>query len=145
MPEGKNHGIERNHSKRGSKTSICKIGNYFWDSTIDRIEKICFYTEELFVRINGKNEWKFSIILFWNWKSRDFITQISILNTKYYESPFKKLRVVNNDIMITKLSKNNFHKSNDKYYNLEIIFEKFILRGSINKSFEKDRKTNYFL
>ena len=29
MPEGKNHDIERSHSKRWSKTFICEIGNYF--------------------------------------------------------------------------------------------------------------------
>ena len=34
--------------------------------------------------------------------------QISILNTKYYESSFEKLRVRKNDIMMTKLSKNNY-------------------------------------
>ena len=34
MPEGKNHDIERSHSKRWSKTSICEIGNYFWDNPI---------------------------------------------------------------------------------------------------------------
>ena len=39
--------------------------------------------------------------------------QISILNTTYYEAPFEKLRVRKNDIMITKLSKNNSNKSND--------------------------------
>ena len=33
--EGKNHDIERSHSKRCSKTSICEIGNYFWDNTIE--------------------------------------------------------------------------------------------------------------
>ena len=34
MPEGKHHDIERSHSKRWSKTSICEIGNYFWDNPI---------------------------------------------------------------------------------------------------------------
>ena len=34
MPEGKNHDIERSHSKRWSKTSICEIGNYFWDNPV---------------------------------------------------------------------------------------------------------------
>ena len=29
--------------------------------------------------------------------------------------------------MITKLSKNNSNKSNNEYYNIERIFEKFIL------------------
>ena len=29
--------------------------------------------------------------------------------------------------MITKFSKNKFNKSNNEYYNLETIFEKFIL------------------
>ena len=29
--------------------------------------------------------------------------------------------------MITKCSKNKFNKSNNEYYNLETIFEKFIL------------------
>ena len=53
--------------------------------------------------------------------------QISILNTKYYEFPFEKLRVRKNNIMITKLSNNNSNKSNNKYYNLESIFEEFIL------------------
>ena len=53
--------------------------------------------------------------------------KISILNTKYYESPFEKYRVLKNDIMITKFSKNKFNKSNNEYYNLETIFEKFIL------------------
>ena len=53
--------------------------------------------------------------------------QISILNTKYYESPLEKLKVRKNDIMITKLSKNNSNKSNNQSYNLESIFEKFIL------------------
>ena len=53
--------------------------------------------------------------------------QISILDIKYYTSPFKKSRVRKNDIMITKFSKNNSNKSNNEYYNLESIFEKFIL------------------
>ena len=53
--------------------------------------------------------------------------QISILNTKYYKSPFEKLRVRKNDIMITKLSKHTSNKSNNKYYNLKCIIEKFIL------------------
>ena len=53
--------------------------------------------------------------------------QISILNTKYHESLFEKLRVRKNDNMITKLSKNNSDKSNNEYYNLKSIFEKFIL------------------
>ena len=61
----------------------------------------------------------------------DFFKQcrrnISILNTKYYESPFEKLKVGKNDIMITKFSKNNFNKSNNEYYNLESGFKKFIL------------------
>ena len=48
---------------------------------------------------------------------------MSILNTKYYESPFKNIRVRKNDIMITKVSKNNYNKSNNEYYNLESIFE----------------------
>ena len=51
----------------------------------------------------------------------------SILNTKYYESTFEKLRVQKNDIMINKLSKNNSNKSKNEYYKLESIFEKFIL------------------
>ena len=55
-------------------------------------------------------------------------TKYSILNTKYYESPFEKLKVRKNDIMITKLSKNNSNKLNNEYYNLESIFKKFILR-----------------
>ena len=33
--------------------------------------------------------------------------QISILNTKYHESPFEKLRVRKNDIMINKMSELN--------------------------------------
>ena len=53
--------------------------------------------------------------------------KISIVNTKYYESPFEKLRVRKNHIMTTKLSKNNSNKSINEYYNLESIFEKFIL------------------
>ena len=53
--------------------------------------------------------------------------QISILNTKLYESPIEKLIVRENDIMITKLSNNNSNKSNNEYYNLESVFEKFIL------------------
>ena len=53
--------------------------------------------------------------------------KISILNTKYYESPFEKLRRRKNDIMITKFSKNNSNNSNNAYYNLEGILEKFIL------------------
>ena len=51
--------------------------------------------------------------------------QISILNTKYFKFAFEKLRVRKNDIMIAKLSKNNSNKSNNEYYNLECIFEKF--------------------
>ena len=39
----------------------------------------------------------------------------------------KKLRVRKNDIVITKLSKNNSYKSSNEYYNLESIFKKFIL------------------
>ena len=54
--------------------------------------------------------------------------KISILNTKYYESPFEKLKVWKNDIMITNFSKNNSNKSNNEYYNLENMFEKFIFR-----------------
>ena len=54
-------------------------------------------------------------------------TKISILNTKYYESPFENFKVRKNDIMITKVSKNNSNKSNNEYYNTESIFEKFIL------------------
>ena len=90
----------------------------------------------------------FSIILFQNGESRGFIKliqiialkfniviilfktcrrKISILNTKYYESPLENLRVRRNDIIITKVSKNNSNKSNNEYYNLECIFEKFIL------------------
>ena len=53
--------------------------------------------------------------------------KISILNTKYYESSFEKLRVRKSDITITEVSKNNTNKSNNEYYNLESIFEKFIL------------------
>ena len=97
--------------------------------------KIC--TERLFVRVNDKIEWKFSITLFWNGKSRGFITlihimaskfsivltvfktsrkKINILNTKYYESSFKNFRVRKNDIMITVVSKNSSNKSNNEYY-----------------------------
>ena len=54
-------------------------------------------------------------------------SQISILNTTYYESPFENVRIQKNDIMITKLSKNNSNKLNNEYCNLESIFEKFIL------------------
>ena len=54
--------------------------------------------------------------------------KIKILNTtKYYESPVENFRVRKNDIMITKVSKNNSNKSNNEYYNLGSIFEKFIL------------------
>ena len=53
--------------------------------------------------------------------------KISILKTKYYESPFENFRVRKNDNMITKISKNNSNKSNNLYYNLESIFEKFTL------------------
>ena len=53
--------------------------------------------------------------------------QISILNTKYYESAFEKLRIPRNDNMITQLSKNNSNKSYNEYYNLRSIFKKFIL------------------
>ena len=53
--------------------------------------------------------------------------KISILNTKYYESPFESFRIRKDDIMITKVSKNNSNKLNNEYYNLESIFEKFIL------------------
>ena len=53
--------------------------------------------------------------------------QISILNTKYYESPFENLRVRKNDIMITKFPKNNSNESRNEYYDQESIFEKFIL------------------
>ena len=53
--------------------------------------------------------------------------KISILNTKYDKSPFKNFRARKNDIMITKVSKNNFNKLNNQYYNLESICEKFIL------------------
>ena len=41
--------------------------------------------------------------------------KISILNTKYYESPFENFRVRKNDIMTTKVSKNNCNKSNNEY------------------------------
>ena len=75
---------------------------------------------------------------------KTFRRQISTLYTKYYESPFEKLRVWKTDIMIIKLSKNNSNKSSNEYYNLESIFKKCI-RESFNKSLEKDRKTNYFL
>ena len=34
IPEGKNNDIERNYSKRWSKTYICGIRNYFWDNPI---------------------------------------------------------------------------------------------------------------
>ena len=53
--------------------------------------------------------------------------KISILNTKYFKSPFENFRGRKNDIMITKVSKSNSNKLNNKYYNLERIFEKFIL------------------
>ena len=48
--------------------------------------------------------------------------QISIFNTNYYVSPFKKLRARKNGIMIIKLSKNNLNKLNNDYYNMESIF-----------------------
>ena len=78
----------------------------------------------------------FSIILFYNGESRDFIIlihimvskfnivmtvfktcrrKISILNTKYYESPFDNFWVRKNVIMITEVSKNNSNKSNNEY------------------------------
>ena len=88
------------------------------------------YTKRFFVRVNDKNESKFILVSFQNGESRGFIIlihimeskfniattifniwkrQCSILNTKYYESPFEKLKVQKKDIMITnKLSKNNF-------------------------------------
>ena len=53
--------------------------------------------------------------------------KISIFNTKYYESPFENFKVRKNDIIITKVSKNNSKELNNEYYNLESIFEKFIL------------------
>ena len=49
--------------------------------------------------------------------------QISILNNKYYESLFGKLRVKKGNIMISKLSQNNSNKSENEYYNLGSIFE----------------------
>ena len=49
-----------------------------------------------------------------------------LVNTKYYESQFEKLKVRRNYIMIIKLFKNNSNKSNNEYYNLESIIEKFI-------------------
>ena len=52
---------------------------------------------------------------------------ISILNTKYYESLFKNLRVRKNDIMITKLSDNNFNVLNNEYHKIGSIFKKSIL------------------
>ena len=39
----------------------------------------------------------------------------------------KSLEHEKNDIMITKVSKNNSNKSNNEHYNLEGIFEKSIL------------------
>ena len=36
---------------------------------------------------------------------KTFRRKISILNTKYYESPFENFRVRKNDIRITKISK----------------------------------------
>ena len=87
--------------------------------------------------------------MFYNGDSRSFITlihimalkfnivvtvfktcrrKISILNTKYYESPFEKFRIRKKDVMITKDSKINSNKLNNEYYNVESIFEKFILR-----------------
>ena len=107
-----------------------------------------FLSTRVFVRVNDKIEWKFSIILFQNGESRGFATlihltatkfniaitvfktcrrKISILNTKYYESPFENVRVRKNDITITTVSKNNSNKSNNEYYNLGSIFEKFML------------------
>ena len=66
---------------------------------------------------------KFNIVII---VSKRYRRQISILNTKYHESPFEKLRVRKNEV-ITKFSKNNFNKLSNEYYNLESIFEKFIL------------------
>ena len=40
MPEGKNHDIDRSHSKRCSKTSICEIDNYFCDIAIKILSPI---------------------------------------------------------------------------------------------------------
>ena len=46
--------------------------------------------------------------------------KISILNTKYLipNTKFENFRVRKNDIMITKISKNNSNKSNNEYYNI---------------------------
>ena len=53
--------------------------------------------------------------------------KISILNIKYYESPSENFKVRKNDVMITKVSKNNYNKSNNEYYNLESILGKFLI------------------
>ena len=54
---------------------------------------------------------KFNIIII---VFKTCIRQISISNTKYYESSFEKLELQKNDIMITKLSRDNSNKSNNK-------------------------------
>ena len=48
-------------------------------------------------------------------------------NSLNYESLFEKLKVRENDIMITKLSKNNLNNINNEYHILESMFEKFTL------------------
>ena len=54
MPEGKNHDIERSHSKRWSKTSICEIGNYFWDNLIYLIFFLTFLVSQPSLYIQKK-------------------------------------------------------------------------------------------
>ena len=41
------------------------------------------YTEKLFVRVNDKDESKFSIVSFQNGESRGFITLIHIITSKF--------------------------------------------------------------
>ena len=53
--------------------------------------------------------------------------QISILNTKHYQSLLEKLRVRKNDIMITKFSKNN-----SKSQKINIISSKAYLGKYLN-------------
>ena len=57
--------------------------------------------------------------------------KISILNTKYYESPFENFRVRKNNITITKVSKNNSNKSNNEYYNLESTLQNHAIQRKL--------------
>ena len=55
--------------------------------------------------------------------------KISILNTKYYESPFENFRVRKNDIMITKVPKNKIKPSDAqqkiKTFMLDFSYDSF--------------------